>query len=58
MDKLYFDDKWEFADLANFSPIVTVTPPGPMYFDSLVHDCGNSIVNALEFPQSCTKPLV
>ena len=32
MDKLFFDDKWEFADLANFSP--SVTPPGPMYFDS------------------------
>ena len=25
--------------------------------DGLVHDCSNSIANALELPQSCTKPL-
>ena len=26
-----------------------------IYVDGLVHDCGNSIANALELPQSCTK---
>ena len=26
------------------------------YSDGLVQDCGNSIANALELPQSCTKP--
>ena len=25
---------------------------------NLVHDCGNSIADALEFQQSCTKPLI
>ena len=26
------------------------------YIDGLVQDCNNSIVNALELLQSCTKP--
>ena len=26
------------------------------YFDGLVQDCSNSIANALELLQSCTKP--
>ena len=28
------------------------------YIDGLVHDCSNSSANALELPQSCTKPLI
>ena len=28
----------------------------PNDFDGLVQDCGNSIANALELPQSCAKP--
>ena len=28
------------------------------YIDGLVQDCSNSIANALELLQSCTKPLV
>ena len=28
------------------------------YFDGLVQDCGNSIANALELLQSCTKPSI
>ena len=32
-------------------------PIGPiLYLGGLVQDCGHSIVNALELPQSCTKP--
>ena len=27
-----------------------------LYIDGLVQDCSNSIANALEFLQSCTKP--
>ena len=26
------------------------------HIDGLVQDCGNSIANALELPQSCAKP--
>ena len=26
--------------------------------DGLEQDCGNSIVNALELPQPCNKPLI
>ena len=29
-----------------------------VYFDSLVQDCSNSIANALELLQSCTKPSI
>ena len=29
-----------------------------LYIDGLVHDCSNSIVSALELPQSCTKPSI
>ena len=28
------------------------------HIDSLVQDCSNSIANALELLQSCTKPLI
>ena len=28
------------------------------YFDGLVQDCSNSIANALELLQSCTKPSI
>ena len=28
------------------------------YFDGLVQDCSNSIANALELQQPCTKPLL
>ena len=28
------------------------------YFDGLVQNCSNSIANALELPQSCTKPSI
>ena len=28
------------------------------YLDGLVHDCGNSIANAMELPQSCAKSLM
>ena len=28
------------------------------YFDGLVQDCSNAIVNALELLQSCTKPSI
>ena len=28
------------------------------YFDSLVQDCSNSIADALELLQSCTKPSI
>ena len=28
------------------------------YIDGLVQDCGNSIANALELLQSCTKPSI
>ena len=28
------------------------------YINGLMQDCGNSIANALELPQSCTKPLL
>ena len=28
------------------------------YLDGLVQDCSNSIANALELLQSCTKPLI
>ena len=28
------------------------------YIDGLVHDCGISSANALEIPQSCTKPSI
>ena len=28
------------------------------YFDGLVQDYSNSIANALELQQSCTKPLI
>ena len=31
---------------------------GRVYFNSLVPDCSNFIVNALELPQSCTKPSI
>ena len=27
-----------------------------IHIDGLVQDCSNTIVNALELPQSCTKP--
>ena len=30
----------------------------PSYVDGLVQDCRNSIANALELLQSCTKPFV
>ena len=26
------------------------------YIDGLVQNCGNSIADAMELPQSCTKP--
>ena len=29
-----------------------------LFIDSLKQDCSNSTANALELPQSCTKPLV
>ena len=29
-----------------------------IYIDGLVQDCGNSIANALELLQSCTKPSI
>ena len=29
-----------------------------LHIDGLVHDCGNSIANAMELPQSCTKPSI
>ena len=29
-----------------------------VYFDGLVQDCSNSIANALELLQSCTKPSI
>ena len=28
------------------------------YFDGLAQDCGNSIANAIELPQSCAKPMI
>ena len=30
----------------------------PTYIDGLVQDCNNSIANALELLQSCTKPSI
>ena len=33
-------------------------PTGSDYIDGLVQDCGNSIANALELLQSCTKPSI
>ena len=32
--------------------------PCPTYIDGLVQDCNNSIANALELLQSCTKPSI
>ena len=29
-----------------------------LHTDGLAQDCGNRIANALELPQSCTKPLI
>ena len=29
-----------------------------LYFDGVVQDCSNSIANALELLQSCTKPSI
>ena len=34
------------------------SPSSRHYIDGLVQDCGNSIANAMELPQSCTKPLI
>ena len=31
---------------------------GVVYINGLVQDCSNSIANALELLQSCTKPLI
>ena len=31
-------------------------PKSSIYIDRLAQDCGNSIANILELPQSCTKP--
>ena len=35
----------------------TGIPQSREYIDGLVQDCSNSIANALELLQSCTKPL-
>ena len=36
-------------------PLVTILMT---YIDGLVQDCSNSIANALELLQSCTKPYI
>ena len=38
--------------------VVSLTAQDIQYNNGLVQDCGNSSADALELPQSCTKPLV
>ena len=48
-----WDDDWDDDD---DSSTTTETPVS--HIDGLVQDCSNSSANALELPQSCTKPSV
>ena len=35
---------------------ILIMPGSRLSVDGLAQDCGNSTANALELPQSCTKP--
>ena len=45
----------KYASIPNATVIIT---PSQDNIDGLVQDCSNSIANALELLQSCTKPSI
>ena len=49
---------WSHVYIEGILPKGPYLPCVPRYIDGLVQDCSNSIVNALELLQSCTKPSV
>ena len=44
-----------FMERLTLAPLARPPPPPPFHIDGLVQDCSNSIVNALELLQVCTK---
>ena len=46
------------GDTYSTHKIISFKPIDTGHVDSLVQDCSNSIANALELPQSCTKPSI
>ena len=54
----YGSAKTHLENILCLYPIVRILYISPSYMDGLVQGCSNSIVNALELLQSCTKPSI